>query len=89
MATPKDITVTDIEQGRLYITPPDAEGNMMVQRDYRLVGNDQPFFASLNDQVLTRNVVFASLPQSMRDALITMNGWTYAESLIDLGMEDT
>lgn len=86
MATPKGITITDIEQGRLYITPPDAEGNMLVQRDYRLVGTDQPFFAGLNDQVLTRNVPFASLPQNIKDALIAINDYTYNQALADQGM---
>ena len=87
MATPKTINVTDVQLGRLYISPLDDDGFVLVQRDYRLVGDD-PLLATLNHQILTRSVLFSSLPQNIRDALILINDYTYAQALADQGMSD-
>lgn len=71
------INVTDKVQGRLIITPP-VNGEMLIQREYTLIGDDD-LLNEIPLRVLDRTVTFASLPQNVRDALITMDGWTGAE----------
>ena len=61
----------------MIITPP-VNGEMLIQREYTLIGDD----ALLNEvplRVLDRTITFAQLPQNVRDALITMDSWTSSE----------
>ncbi len=88
MATPKDVTINDIIQGRLYIDPVQG-GNLTVQRDYTYVGDtqaDQDLLNLLGGQAWARVVVWAGIPQNIQDALILIDQWTESGILEDEGM---
>jgi hypothetical protein len=86
MATPKTVTVSNIEQGRLYIDPIDEEGRLPVQRDYTLVGDDQTLLDRSGTFVMSRNPLWSDVPANIQAALLEINAWTATEILSDEGM---
>ena len=78
------INVTGKVQGRLIITPP-VGGFLLVQREYTLVGDDD-LLNEIPLRVFNRSVEYATLPQSMKDALTTIDDWTSAEIDIEEGL---
>lgn len=74
----RTINVTGKQQGRLIITPPDELGMMTVQREYTLTGDDD-LLNAIPLRVLNRNVLWATAPQSIKDALTAIDSWTSAE----------
>lgn len=85
MPTPKNIQITDVEMGVLQITPL-IDGVLTINRTYKLLGN-HPALAGFPDQNLSRSLSWADVPQNIKDALVSIDQWTYNEILEQEGME--
>jgi hypothetical protein len=83
---PKVWTAADVRQGRLYIDPPDENGDLLVNRDYAYEDGLGDVMADFSTQSFTAFVPWASVPQNIRDALTLINTWTYTQILSDEGM---
>lgn len=78
-------TATDIELGKLTILPL-VDGEITIQRRYVFLGAGGEVLTDIASGRLNETVVFSSLPQSIRDALATIDDWTYNRSLDQEGM---
>lgn len=70
----RQINITAANQQRFIITPP-VNGVLLVQREYRLVGDDA-LLDEIPLRVIDINLQWADLPQGLRDALIAWDNFT-------------
>lgn len=81
MATPKTWTAEDVKQGRLTLTRRDEGGNVVI-----LVQRRFEFLDAVGDPIGLEGsfetvVQWASIAQSIQDALLAIDQWTYDQIL--------
>ena len=81
----KAISLESVVMGVTYIHPLE-NGILRVQRNYTLVGDDQPLFDAAGTFVLDASLEWANIPQNIKSALILIDDWTTAQAEDDVGL---
>ncbi len=87
MATPKTISINDVEMGILFLYPLE-NGILTIRRDYTLVGSDQELLDAAGTFTLTRSADWGTLPTDLKNAIQFLNNYSYNEALDERGIGD-
>ncbi len=85
MPTPRDITLSDIRQERLILR--EISGTIHWERAYVVLNSTGDPIGSLGKRTVSGDEVFAELPQAIKDALQTIDQFTYNAALVQEGIE--
>ena len=85
MPTPRDITLADIQQERLILR--EKDGNIYWERAYVVLNSEGNPIGSLGTRTVSGAEELASLPQAIKDALQTIDQFTYSAALTQEGIE--
>ena len=81
----KAISLNNVNMGVLFIHPV-ANGELFVQRNYTLEGDDQALFDAAGEFVTERTFLWADVPQNIKTALLAFDTWTQAWAEADRGL---
>lgn len=85
MATPRDITLADIQQERLILR--EISGMIHWERAYVVLDDTGNPIGSLGKRTVSGVEEFDLLPQAIKDALQTIDQFTYNAALAQEGIE--
>ena len=86
MATPKVWTAANIKMGRLTMDLSEDGARLYAHQAYRFVDPGGAILADLPPRVVERTVLWAQVPQNIKDALVTISAFMQGQALSDEGM---
>lgn len=88
MATQKTWTAHDITKDKAIVMIQQPGGMIRFAQDYQFLDASSEIIESLGTRVSMTDIAFASLPQSIQDALISIRDYLYNKALEIEGMDD-